>query len=213
MKDYRRMLYRLDLATSFRSVDALLLHFMDETPLDGFIEIRVHSVYSDSDLPVNSCPTPSARLSFLRDPLTGMVVADRLFKPAQSSHEKNPSTLYKQLYSVAKTYPERTLLLDAFSPIVQPLLTGNRSTLIFEYRAFLKRPDPTSVGALDEFEIVTRQVPHKLMVGYIGRSERGALAAYQLDDNVARTTFLDMNPMAFQPTPAGKDLGRECVIA
>lgn len=51
------------------------------------------------------------------------------------------------------------------------------------------------------------------MVGYIGRSERGALAAYQLDDNVARTTFLDMNPMAFRVGPANKDLGNECVIA
>lgn len=123
MKDYRRMLYRLDLATPFRSVDALLLHFTDETTLDGFIEIRVYSISSDSDIPVNTCPTPSARLSFMRDPMTGTVVADRLFKPARAQ-ERGHNNLYKQQYSVAKTYPERTLLKDAFGPIIQPLLNG-----------------------------------------------------------------------------------------
>lgn len=84
---------------------------------------------------------------------------------------------------------------------------------MFEYRAFLLQPDPTLSDPLDESEIVSRQAPHKLMVGYIGRSERGALAAYQLDDNVARTTFLDMNPMAFHVGAVDKNAGRECVIA
>ncbi|KAG8682256.1 hypothetical protein FRC09_016893, partial [Ceratobasidium sp. 395] len=88
----------------------------------------------------------------------------------------------------------------------------NRSTLVFEYRAFLLRPSLAS-DLLDECEVVSRQAPHKMMVGYVGRSERGALSAYQLDDNVARTTFLDMNPMAFHASTANNDLGRECVIA
>lgn len=234
MKDYRRMLYRLDLATSFRSIDALLLHFMDQTPLDGFIEIRVHSVYPTSEASVDVSPTPSARLSFYRETPTGPVIADRLFEPTQSTSEKDAGSLYRQRYAVAKRFPPGTSLPNAFNPIIQPLLRGklraygsslqltfqsafssigNRSTLVFEYRAFLLQPDPASTDPLDESEIVSRQARHKLMVGYIGRSERGALAAYQLDDNVARTTFLDMNPMAFHVSPINKDLGRECVIA
>jgi len=213
MKDYRRMLYRLDLATSFKSIDALLLHFMDQTPLDGFIEIRVHSVYPTSETSVDVSPMPSARLSFYRETPTGEVMADRLFEPTRSTSEKDFGSLYRQRYTVTRRFPPGTLLSNAFNPIIQPLLRGNRSTLIFEYRAFLVQPDPTSSDPLDESEIVSRQARHKLMVGYIGRSERGALGAYQLDDNVARTTFLDMNPMAFHVSTINKDLGRECVIA
>ncbi|KAG8745974.1 hypothetical protein FRC10_006538 [Ceratobasidium sp. 414] len=212
MKDYRRMLYRLDLATSFRSTDALLHHFMSETTLDGFIEIRVHSMYPSPDAPVSVCPTPSARLSFFRDPSTGEVLADKLFEPARDTSEKSGEALYRQRYTVAKRYPPGTLLPQAFNPIIQPLLKGNRSTLVFEYRAFLLR-STLALDLLDECEVVNRQAPHKLMVGYVGRSERGALSAYQLDDNVARTTFLDMNPMAFHVSTANNDLGRECVIA
>ncbi|KAF8710229.1 hypothetical protein RHS03_02368, partial [Rhizoctonia solani] len=210
MKDYRRMLYRLDLATSFSSFEELFHHFMKETLFDGFIEIRVYSVASSPNSPTRAFPTPSTRLSFIRDSLTGDIIADRLFKPAPRLHEKDLDNLYRQQYRVAKRYPERPLLLNVFRPIVEPLLNGNKSTLIFEYRAFLEPANPSS---LDEFEIVTRQVPHKLMVGYIGRSEQGPLAVYQLDENIARTAFLDMNPMSFQPSHPDGDLGRECVIA
>ncbi|CAE6423428.1 unnamed protein product [Rhizoctonia solani] len=210
MKDYRQMLYRLDLATSFGSFEELFHHFMKETLFDGFIEIRVYSVTSNPNSPARAFPTPSTRLSFVRDPLTGNVVADRLFKPAQRLHEKDPSNLYRQQYRVEKRYLERPPLLDVFRPIVEPLLNGNKSTLIFEYRAFLEQ---ASRSSFDEFEVVTRQVPHRLMVGYIGRSDQGPLAVYQLDENIARTAFLDMNPMSFQYSPPDSDLGRECVIA
>ncbi|KDN51911.1 hypothetical protein RSAG8_00462, partial [Rhizoctonia solani AG-8 WAC10335] len=208
MKDYRRMLYRLDLATSFASFEDLFHHFMKETLFDGFIEVRVYSVASGPGSSTGTFPIPSTRLSFIRDPMTGDVVADRLFKPAQRPQDHN--NLYRQQYKVAKRYPERPLLLDVFRPFVEPLLSGNKSTLIFEYRAFLEQPNTPSY---DEFEVVTRQVPHKLMVGYIGRSEQGPLAIYQLDENIARTAFLDMNPMSFQPGHPDGDLGRECVIA
>lgn len=124
MKDYRRMLYRLDLATSFKSTDALLLHFMDETPLDGFIEIRVHSVYPTSDASVDVSPTPSARLSFYRETPTGQVIADRLFEPAKSTSEKDAGLLYRQRYIVAKRFPPGTLLSNAFNHIINPLLRG-----------------------------------------------------------------------------------------
>jgi hypothetical protein len=221
------MLYRLDLATSFGSFEELFHHFAKETLFDGFIEIRVYSVTSNPNSPARAFPTPSTRLSFVRDPLTGNVIADRLFKPAQRLHEKDPNNLYRQLYRVEKRYPERTPLLDVFRPIIEPLLNGksvilvrsfstqpyfegNKSTLIFEYRAFLEQAqNPAS----DEFEVVTRQVPHRLMVGYIGRSDQGPLAVYQLDENIARTAFLDMNPMSFQPSLPDSEMGRECVIA
>ncbi|CAE6503615.1 unnamed protein product [Rhizoctonia solani] len=208
MKDYRRMLYRLDLATSFASLEELFRHFMKETLFDGFIEVRVYSVASSPSSSTGSFPTPSTRLSFVRDSLTGDVVADRLFKPAQRPHDLN--NLYRQQYRVAKRYPERPPLLDVFRPFIEALLNGNKSTLIFEYRAFLDQP---ITPMYDEFEIVTRQMPHKLMVGYIGRSEQGPLAIYQLDENIARTAFLDMNPMSFQPSLPDGELGRECVIA
>ncbi|KAJ1310006.1 hypothetical protein OPQ81_006761 [Rhizoctonia solani] len=189
MKDYRRMLYRLDLATSFASFEELLGHFMKETLFDGFIEIRVYSVASNPSPPTGTFPTPSTRLSFVRDSMTGDIVADRLFKPAH--RPQDPNNLYRQQYRVAKRYPERPPLLDVFRPFIESLLNSNKSTLIFEYRAFLERPIAPSY---DEFEVVTRQVPHKLMVGYVGRSEQG-LAVYQLDENIARTAFLDMNPI------------------
>ncbi|QRV86377.1 hypothetical protein RhiJN_14395 [Ceratobasidium sp. AG-Ba] len=212
MNDYRRMLYRLDLATSFRSVDALLHHFTNETLVDGFIEIRVYSVCPSPDTPAIVCPTPSARLSFFRDPSSGEVLADKLFEPTRNTSVPLGEPLYRQRYIVAQVFPSGTLLAQAFNPIIQPLLKGDRSTLVFEYRAFLPQPRPIP-DLLDECEVVSRQAPHKLMVGYIGRSEKGTLSAYQLDDNVARTTFLDMNPMAFHVGTANRDLGRECVIA
>ncbi|CAE6518607.1 unnamed protein product [Rhizoctonia solani] len=208
MKDYRCMLYRLDLATSFISFEELFRHFMKETLFDGFIEVRVYSVASNPSSPTGTFPTPSTRLSFLRDPITGDVVADRLFKPAQRPHD--PNHLYRQQYRIAKRYPDRPLLLDVFRPFIESLLSGNKSTLIFEYRAFLEQ---ATAPLYDEFEVVTRQVPHKLMVGYVGRSDQGPLAVYQLDENIARTAFLDMNPMSFHPSSPDGDLGRECVIA
>ncbi|KAG9073762.1 hypothetical protein FRC06_011167, partial [Ceratobasidium sp. 370] len=41
MRDYRRMLYRLDLATPYQSIPALLQHFMDVSPYNGVIEMRL----------------------------------------------------------------------------------------------------------------------------------------------------------------------------
>jgi hypothetical protein len=60
MNDYRAVLYRLDLATSYPSVHALLQHFMDESPLDGTLELRVvtspstgrHTSRHRPDLPI-----------------------------------------------------------------------------------------------------------------------------------------------------------------
>ena len=43
MRDYRRMLYRLDLATPYQSIPALLQHFMDASPYNGVIEMRLVS--------------------------------------------------------------------------------------------------------------------------------------------------------------------------
>jgi hypothetical protein len=103
-------------------------------------------------------------------------------------------------------------VLGAPLTFVRLSIEGNRSTLVFEYRAFIETGHISS-DPLDECEVVRRQAPHNLLVGYIGRSERGTLSAYKLDDNVARTTFLDMNPMAFHVSTANHDLGRECVIA
>ncbi|KAF8758318.1 hypothetical protein RHS01_02964 [Rhizoctonia solani] len=40
-RDFRRMLYRLDLATSYPSIPALIQHFMDETALDGVVEVKM----------------------------------------------------------------------------------------------------------------------------------------------------------------------------
>ncbi|QRV86387.1 hypothetical protein RhiJN_28457 [Ceratobasidium sp. AG-Ba] len=51
MRDYRRMLYRLDLATPYQSIPALLQHFMDASPYNGVIEMRLVTtpVASSSD--------------------------------------------------------------------------------------------------------------------------------------------------------------------
>ncbi|CAE6489591.1 unnamed protein product [Rhizoctonia solani] len=125
MKDYRIMLYRLDLATSFASFEDLFHHFMKETLFDGFIEVRVYSVASNPGSPTGAFPTPSSRLSFIRDPMTDEIIADRLFKPALKPAQRpyDPGNLYRQQYRVAKRYPERPALLDVFRPFVEPLLS------------------------------------------------------------------------------------------
>jgi hypothetical protein len=53
MRDYRRMLYRLDLATPYQSIPALLQHFMDSSPFNGVIEMRLVTT------PVASTSDPS----------------------------------------------------------------------------------------------------------------------------------------------------------
>ncbi|KAL5635806.1 hypothetical protein ACGC1H_004562 [Rhizoctonia solani] len=53
MRDYRRMLYRLDLATPYQSIPALLQHFMDSSPYNGVIEMRLVTT------PVASTSDPS----------------------------------------------------------------------------------------------------------------------------------------------------------
>ncbi|KAJ1310020.1 hypothetical protein OPQ81_006775 [Rhizoctonia solani] len=61
MRDYRRMLYRLDLATPYQSIPALLQHFMDSSPYNGVIEMRLVTtpVASTSDPSLgDEAPTP-----------------------------------------------------------------------------------------------------------------------------------------------------------
>ncbi|KAG8715832.1 hypothetical protein FRC12_011240 [Ceratobasidium sp. 428] len=59
MRDYRRMLYRLDLATPYQSIPALLQHFMDASPYNGVIEMRLVTtpVASTSDPNISGTET------------------------------------------------------------------------------------------------------------------------------------------------------------
>ncbi|KAH7340636.1 hypothetical protein B0J17DRAFT_327976 [Rhizoctonia solani] len=77
MRDYRRMLYRLDLATSYQSIPALLQHFMDSSPYNGVIEMRLVTtpVASTSDPSLvgeTSTPGPTQSTGGTPPPFSGI---------------------------------------------------------------------------------------------------------------------------------------------
>ncbi|KAG8702806.1 hypothetical protein FRC11_011186 [Ceratobasidium sp. 423] len=152
-RDYRRMLYRLDLATKYESVPALVQHMMDETVLDGILELRM--ITSTSGAGSASEPTqlrlPSTYISFRREGREVNAVAlygprsSRMpptnspsNRPSASRSSPDPNDLALE---VKKRYAPRTTLVWVFSPLVQRLINEGASTVLFECRSYLAGSD------------------------------------------------------------------------
>ncbi|KAH7340646.1 hypothetical protein B0J17DRAFT_626999 [Rhizoctonia solani] len=167
-RDFRRMLYRLDLATSYPSIPALIQHFMDETALDGVVEVKmVASPPMPTPLPTKGKrsnkpppppPTPlqpvTSVISFRREGRDVNAIA--LFGPASApssmftGEEQGglPRSLNDPLafldmpgMVVKKRYPPRTTLVWVFAPLVQKLLDEGADTVMFEVRSYIAGTD------------------------------------------------------------------------
>ncbi|KAG8746479.1 hypothetical protein FRC10_004919 [Ceratobasidium sp. 414] len=151
-RDYRRMLYRLDRATKYESIPALVQHMMEETVLDGILELRM--VTSTNSAPGQpSQPTqlrlPSTFISFRREGREVNAVAlygprsSRTPPPNASGRPSSPTPRSPTEFSleVKKRYAPRTTLVWVFSPLVQRLLTEGASTVLFECRSYLAGSD------------------------------------------------------------------------
>ncbi|KAJ1310009.1 hypothetical protein OPQ81_006764 [Rhizoctonia solani] len=166
-RDFRRMLYRLDLATSYPSIPALIQHFMDETALDGVVEVKmVASPPMPTPIPTKGKrskppPPPPAPLqpvtsviSFRREGRDVNAIA--LFGPASvpSSiftgeeqggllHNLNDPLAFLDMPGmvVKKRYPPRTTLVWVFAPLVQKLLDEGADTVMFEVRSYIAGTD------------------------------------------------------------------------
>ncbi|KAH7334039.1 hypothetical protein B0J17DRAFT_675124 [Rhizoctonia solani] len=152
-RDYRRMLYRLDLATKYESIPALVQHMMDETVLDGILELRmitsISSAGSASDQP--QLRLPSTFISFRREGREVNAVA--LYGPRSSRTPPTNSPSGRASTSglnpdpkdftleVKKRYAPRTTLVWVFSPLVQRLLNEGAATVLFECRSYLAGSD------------------------------------------------------------------------
>lgn len=162
------MLYRLDLATSYPSIPALIQHFMDETALDGVVEVKMVASPPLSAPPtskgkrnVKPPPPPPAPLqpttsviSFRREGRDVNAVA--LFGPSSAPvsmvgpDERVDS--YRGIEAVLagydmpamvvkKRYPPRTTLVWVFAPLVQKLLDEGADTVLFEVRSYIAGAD------------------------------------------------------------------------
>ncbi|KAL5635796.1 hypothetical protein ACGC1H_004557 [Rhizoctonia solani] len=167
-RDFRRMLYRLDLATSYPSIPALIQHFMDETALDGVVEVKmVASPPMPAPIPTrgkrNNKPPPpppaplqpvTSVISFRREGRDVNAIA--LFGPASApssaftGEEQGglPRGLGDPLaflnipgMVVKKRYPPRTTLVWVFAPLVQKLLDEGADTVMFEVRSYIAGAD------------------------------------------------------------------------
>ncbi|CCO28800.1 hypothetical protein BN14_02798 [Rhizoctonia solani AG-1 IB] len=167
-RDFRRMLYRLDLATSYPSIPALIQHFMDETALDGVVEVKmVASPPRPTPVPTkgkrsNKPPPPpppplqpvTSVISFRREGRDVNAIA--LFGPASAPSSMFPAEeqggLPRNLDNplafldmpgmvVKKRYPPRTTLVWVFAPLVQKLLDEGADTVMFEVRSYIAGAD------------------------------------------------------------------------
>ncbi|CAE6444095.1 unnamed protein product [Rhizoctonia solani] len=152
-RDFRGMLYRLDNATKYESIPALVQHMMDETVLDGVLELKLIARTSDPASTNGSTQTslPSSFISFRREGSEVNAVA--LYGPRSSPRHPINSTSGRSSASrssfvpsdfsleVKKRYGPRTTLVWVFSPLVQRLITEGASTVIFECRSYLAGSD------------------------------------------------------------------------
>lgn len=222
MNDYRAILYRLDLATSYSSVPALLQHFMDESPLDGTIELRVVTSPTPSTgsqhipTPPRS-PNPQALhtmmsapehyMSFARSEDSRDVYARHTFgiPPDPELNVSPGSPTQKSVYvrtpvmAVTHEFPAKTPVISAFTPVIEHFLRNDHelSSVIFECRSYLQ---PAESGSSNPLEILDRQAPYKRMFGYVGRV-RGGTTIYELDDTVTGTMFSTVAPINFPLPP------------
>jgi hypothetical protein len=218
MSDYRTVLYRLDLATSYPSIVALLQHFIDESPLDGTIELRVVTSPSSGDphIPTppkspnphasHGMPQPDRHISFSRAENGRDVYARCAFgflaDPQLNVNSTSPTqrSLYVRtpVLAVTHEFPAKTPLTAAFIPIVEHFLRNDHdlASVIFECRSYLQPAESKNSNPL---EILDRSAPYKRMFGYVGRV-RGGMTIYELDDTVTGTMFSAMTPTSF-PMP------------
>lgn len=162
------MLYRLDLATSYPSIPALIQHFMDETALDGVVEVKMVASPPLSAPPTskgkrNAKPPPpppaplqptTSVISFRREGRDVNAVA--LFGPSSAptslvaQDERGDSYrgieavfagYDKPAMVVKKRYPPRTTLVWVFAPLVQKLLDEGADTVLFEVRSYIAGAD------------------------------------------------------------------------
>ncbi|CAE6518623.1 unnamed protein product [Rhizoctonia solani] len=167
-RDFRRMLYRLDLATSYQSIPALIQHFMDETALDGVVEVKMVASPPMSAPPPtkgkrNNKPPPpppaplqpiTSVISFRREGRDVNAIA--LFGPASApssvftgeeqgglSRDLNDPLAFLDMPGmvVKKRYPPRTTLVWVFAPLVQKLLDEGADTVMFEVRSYIAGAD------------------------------------------------------------------------
>ncbi|KAG8755174.1 hypothetical protein FRC12_010965 [Ceratobasidium sp. 428] len=166
-RDFRRMLYRLDLATPYPSIPALIQHFMDETALDGVVEVKMvasppmSAPMTSRGKRSNKPPPPplpplqptTSVISFRREGREVNAIA--LYGPASAptsivSDEGGGS--YRSIDAVLagydrpgvvvkKRYPPRTTLVWVFAPLVQKLLDEGADTVLFEVRSYIAGAD------------------------------------------------------------------------
>ncbi|KDN42647.1 hypothetical protein RSAG8_06604, partial [Rhizoctonia solani AG-8 WAC10335] len=152
-RDYRRMLYRLDLATKYESVPALVQHMMDETVLDGILELRMITSTSSagSSEETTQLRLPSTFISFRREGREVNAVAlygpRSTRAPPTNSPSNRPSASRSSpdpndfALEVKKRYAPRTTLVWVFSPLVARLLNEGAATVLFECRSYLAGSD------------------------------------------------------------------------
>ncbi|KAF8603302.1 hypothetical protein BDV93DRAFT_508535 [Ceratobasidium sp. AG-I] len=154
-RDYRRMLYRLDRATKYESIPALVQHMMEETVLDGILELRmVTSSGTGQPSPSTQLRLPSTFISFRREGRDVNAVAlygprsSRTPPSSSSGRAPSPNTRHGSeggasdfSLEVKKRYAPRTTLVWVFSPLVQRLITEGASTVLFECRSYLAGSD------------------------------------------------------------------------
>ncbi|QRV95578.1 hypothetical protein RhiJN_23596 [Ceratobasidium sp. AG-Ba] len=149
-RDYRRMLYRLDLATKYQTVEALVQNMMDQTDLDGILEIRL--VTSNPPPEQLNESTPRQRdptyISFRRETYTlkgqpvNQVNAIALYGPGPPKRPSPYTSFAEQLaefsLEVRKRFPPRHPLVWAFIPMIQRRMKEGATSILFECRSYLK---------------------------------------------------------------------------
>ncbi|QRW14949.1 hypothetical protein RhiLY_13948 [Ceratobasidium sp. AG-Ba] len=166
-RDFRRMLYRLDLATPYQSIPALIQHFMDETALDGVVEVKMvaspprsapttHRGRRSNKPPLPPLPPlepTTSVISFRREGRDVNAIA--LYGPASSTSAVVPDErggTFRGIDAilagynrpgmvVKKRYPPRTTLVWVFGPLVQKLLDEGADTVLFEVRSYIAGAD------------------------------------------------------------------------
>ncbi|KAJ1303819.1 hypothetical protein OPQ81_008241 [Rhizoctonia solani] len=226
-RDYRRMLYRLDRATQYESVPALVQHMMDETVLDGILELRM--ITSTSSAGSSGEPTelrlPSTFISFRRDGMDAREVnAVALYGPRSSgtpptspppNHPSagrpipNPNDFTLE---VKKRFAPRTTLVWVFSPLVQRLLNEGASTVLFECRSYLAGSDvareisaadaeAAAAAAAQREEQYQYPQPTATQPNYNqNQNQMYDPNAYQWQQDVYSTQFAGHNPAAIAPS-------------
>ncbi|CAE6519788.1 unnamed protein product [Rhizoctonia solani] len=219
MGDYRTVLYRLDLATSYPTLHALLQHFMNESPLDGTLELRVVTSPSTGSPHIPTPPrspnphaphtmmsTPEHYMSFARSEDGREVHARHTFGiPPDPELNVSPSSpTQRSIYArtpvlaVTHEFPPRTPVVAAFIPVIEHFLRTDHelASVIFECRSYLQ---PAERETTHPLEILDRPAPYKRMFGYVGRV-RGGMTVYELDDTVTGTMFSSI-PINFPLPP------------